>query len=259
MSQAVVLAEAAGSATELRGKIPYTLTTFQVLQRVAGQQVDARPRQRRPGARWEDRLRRAGTPALPGRRRYLLFLDPAPTGNWRLRMSSYGILQEEAGTGLLRPVREAAQLEVISRQGVEGIGVYRESALLQHIATAAGAPWHREAVEATPTELVIAGAASQTAAGDSLQAGGGTALASAPPVCQFVTSPTQGVPLRWFDFETTASTSLWHTTPGQLGISDGGVAAVQQGISAWVSHDAWIVKETYAGLQGFHLELRRRR
>ena len=37
VSSSVVLAEAVGSRSELRGEIPYTLTTFRVVQAVAGQ------------------------------------------------------------------------------------------------------------------------------------------------------------------------------------------------------------------------------
>src|SRR5215207_2487684 len=39
VSQAVVLAEAQGSRSELRGEIPYTITSFRALESVAGERL----------------------------------------------------------------------------------------------------------------------------------------------------------------------------------------------------------------------------
>ncbi|MBW8877115.1 MAG: S-layer homology domain-containing protein [Acidobacteria bacterium] len=248
ISRTVVLAEAGSSQSELRGKIPYTLTTFQVLRHVSGQQAGTRIAVETPGGEvGQVGFAVPGTPRFEKGGRYLLFLDPAPSGNWRLQMMSYGILREDPGTGLMRPVPEAKELDVISREGVEGIAVYREADLLPHLAAAAsGAPWHAEAVVATAAQQ-------QAVAGDSLQsttaaagAGDGSALASAPASCRFLIS-NEGSPLRFFGFETGASVSLWHTTPGQVGISDGGVSAVQQATSAWTSNNSSTINFNYAG------------
>ncbi|HEX3554170.1 MAG TPA: S-layer homology domain-containing protein [Thermoanaerobaculia bacterium] len=247
VSRMVVLAEAAGSQSELRGKVPYTLTTFQVLRHVSGQQAGARIAVETPGGEvGQVGFAVPGTPRFERGGRYLLFLDHAPNGNWRLQMMSYGILREEPGTGLMRPVPEAKELDVISREGVEGITVYREADLLPHLAAAAtGAPWHAEAVVAQ--KAAVAGDSLQsTPAAAAAGAGDGSVLASAPASCRFLIS-TEGYPLRFFGFENGSSVSLWHTTPGQTGISDGGVSAVQQATSAWTSNSSSTINFNYAG------------
>ena len=54
--------------------------------------------------------------------------------------------------------------------------------------------------------------------------------------------------MRWFGFETgTGAVSMWHTTPGQTGISDGGVTAVQQGAAAWTNDPNTAILLNYAG------------
>lgn len=241
VSRTVVLAEAVASEGVLRGKVPYTLTTFEVAQQVAGAPVRARIVVETPGGEvGEVGFAVAGAPRFEKGERYLLFLDPAnpaDNGNWRLKMMSYGLLREEKGSGLMRPVPEAAELDVIARREVEAVGVYREADLLPHLAaTAAGAPWHAEAVAATP----------EAAAGPVATKAAAAGLYQQPDNCSFLTN-ADGTPYRWFDFEITGSTSLWHTTPGQVGISDGGVSAVQGAVAAWTDDPNSIAKIAYAG------------
>ena len=71
---------------------------------------------------------------------------------WQTKMLSYGILREDKETGTLRPLPQAADLQIVERPGVEAIGTYREKELLQLLgAVASGAsPWYREAVETKP-------------------------------------------------------------------------------------------------------------
>jgi hypothetical protein len=249
VSRAIVLAEALGSRSELRGKLPHTITTFRVLQSVAGEnlgrtfQVDTKG-----GAVGEAGYKVPGTPSFAEGGRYLLFLDPGANGTWRLKMASYGILEEVAGTGLLRPVPEAAELDVLTRPGIEGIDIYREKDLLTHLAAVHdGAPWHREASMASAEDLVRLAAADKSE--PRTKAIAGDALTNAPAACRFL-SGTDGSPLRWFGFETGGSISIWHTTPGQTGISDGGVAAVQEGAAAWTNHNTSAIRMLYAGSKG---------
>jgi hypothetical protein len=54
--------------------------------------------------------------------------------------------------------------------------------------------------------------------------------------------------MRWFGFETGDRTvTLVATTPGQNGIADGGVSAVQQGIAAWTDHSDSVIRYAFAG------------
>ncbi len=250
ISRTVVLAQAAGSQSELRGKVPYTLTAFDVVQQVAGAAVKSRIQVETPGGEVGDvGFAVAGAPRFQTGERYLLFLDDARNGNWRPKMLSYGILREEKG-GLMSPVPEASELHVVQRPGVEGVGAYREADLLAHLkATAAGAPWHAQAVEASPSQLAQLAQSKAVAQPADTKAMAGAALYQPPQNCAFL-NDADGHPLRWFDFETTGSTSLWHTTPGQVGISDGGVAAVQNATAAWTNDPNSIIKLNYAGSKG---------
>src|SRR5436309_11822541 len=78
ISRTVVLAQATGSTSELRGKVPYTLTTFAVVQQVAGAPAGSRIRVEVPGGEVGDvGFAVAGAPRFQAGERYLLFLDPA--------------------------------------------------------------------------------------------------------------------------------------------------------------------------------------
>src|SRR5215213_8799253 len=245
ISRTVVLAEATGSRAELKGQTPYTYTTFRVVREVAGEKLGTSfTLETRGGVVGEVGYKVPGTPVFTKGDRYLLFLDRSE-GSWRLKMSSYGVLRETPG-GLLAPVPEAAELDVLPRGGVEEIGVYREAALLPHLAAVkAGSPWHRQAAEVTAEEMVASAAG---AAEKSAEVGvAGEALHAKPAACQFIAAPNDTNPLRWFGFETGGSVSVFHTTPGQVGISDGGVAAVQEATAAWTNHAASAINLVYAG------------
>src|SRR3954454_13491200 len=91
ISTSVVLAEAVDSHSELRGEIPYTLTSFRIVQNVAGREAGRTLTLETPGGVVGERgFRVPGTPGFVKGERYLLFLTPAASGTWRLRMSSYG-------------------------------------------------------------------------------------------------------------------------------------------------------------------------
>lgn len=257
ISRTVVLAEAQGSRAELRGETPHTITTFKVLRQVAGEAVGRTLEvDEAGGAVGEFGLAVTGAPAFERGGRYLLFLDPAPGGRrWQTKMLSYGILRED-GAGVLRPVPEAAQLHLISRPGMEKIGQYRRDELLQHLsAVVSGTPWHGAAVTAeggapADREPVLEKSFTAAEASETEAAGIGVvgeAVHSAPAACRFVRAPEDFLPLRWFGFETTGSASIWHTTPGQTGIPDGGVSAVQQAAAAWTNEPNSVIKLNYAG------------
>jgi hypothetical protein len=241
ISRMVVLAEAQGSRAELRGDIPYTVTRFKVIENVAGESFrTSLDVEAKGGVVGDVGYKVPGNPVFAEGARYLLFLDPAPGGAWRPKMASYGILREEEGTGLLRPVAEAEALELVPRSGVEPVEVYSRAALLPHLAAVAGgAPWHRDAVVVSAASDATAGATADATAADPRNH-------TAPAACQLLTSG-DGFPMRWFGFETGGSISVWHTTPGQPGIADGGASAVEGGTKAWTDHNASAIKMLYAG------------
>ncbi|HEV2846718.1 MAG TPA: S-layer homology domain-containing protein [Thermoanaerobaculia bacterium] len=237
------MAEAQGSRTELRGNTPYTVTSFRVLEHVAGQKPgNLFEVSEAGGVVGEVGLAVSGVPAFEAGENYLLFLDAAPGGRWQTKMLAYGILREDKATGVMRPLPEASSLHVVSRPGVEKVGEYRKAELLQHLsAVSAGNPWHREAVAAPIMTPAAKSDAGLTVVGAEL---------TAPPACRFVRA-MDGLPLRWFGFETAATTvPVWHTTPGQVGIADGGVSAVQEAVTAWNNHGASTIRLNYAGSKG---------
>ncbi len=253
VSSSVVLAEAIDSRSELRGEIPFTFTSFRVVQNVAGQDAGRTLTLETPGGVvGEHGFRVPGSPRFAKGARYLLFLAPAAKGAWKLQMASYGLLREVPGTGLLQPVAEAAELDILPRPGVEAIGTYREKDLLPQLTAAhGGAPWHRQASEATTKDLALL--AETKATGDVTAANPpGVSVPSAPAACRYVAADPNAAtpdltPLRWFGFETGTTVSYFSTTPGQVGISDGGAAAVQNGAAAWTNHNTSAINLLYAG------------
>jgi hypothetical protein len=258
ISRSVVLAQAGESWGEMSGRLPNTVTRFEVIRQVAGEKVGTRFEvQRLGGSVGETGLAVNGAPEFEPGARYLLFLDRAEGGRFRPRMLSYGILRESGGAsgGILRPLPEAAKLQVIERPGVEPVGTYRTDDLLRTLgATATGAPWSRQAageepaaaVAVEPEEKARAEAPEAETSSETFEAFVGAPLHTKPAVCSFLTSQ-DGLPVRWFDFESGTAASVWHTTPGQVGISDGGVAAVQEGATVWTNHPDSIIRLNYAG------------
>ncbi len=237
ISRTVVFAEALGKRTELRGQVPYTITSFKLLQQVAGEAAGNTFEVREAGGVAGDvGMAVSGAPVFERGGRYLLFLDPGAGGGWQTKMLAYGVLREEGG--VLRPIPQASELSLIPRPGIEPVGSYRTGELLSHLSAVAtgAAPWHGEAVAAPAAQGEGTSNAPAVAEADF----------TAPAACRFVRH-TDGVPLRWFGFEAGASTPIWHTTPGQVGIADGGVSAVQDAITAWTGHPNSVVNFTYAG------------
>jgi len=116
----------------------------------------------------------------------------------------------------------------------EPLAAYDETALLQHLrAVSAGAPWN--------PSLVVRGTASD------FWPPATAALGNSPAYCVYMTDPGDGLPLRWFGFETTKTISILATTPGQTGLADGGTAAVQQGVAAWTNDPDSVMRYGYGG------------
>jgi hypothetical protein len=241
MSDAVVFAQAIESRVEedsdLPNDLPQTVTRFQTLETVAGADPGLIFEVREPGGAGRVRAAAvAGSPRYRDGRSYLLFLAEAPEGRWQSRMMAYGLL-EEAG-GLLRPLPEMGKMEVFTNKSYEPVGVYHRDGLLQHLRDVAhGAAWNGRQVAASPSESLLAGTA-ETAAD-----------LTAPSGCQFMTHQTDGLPIRWFGYETGATSQVMATTPGQTGISDGGAGAVQAGAAVWTNHPDALMRFNYAGVR----------
>jgi hypothetical protein len=244
ISGTVVFAAAIESRVDESGDLPTTVTRFQLLRPVAGADTGALFEVREPGGRGEHRAAAvAGAPRFEAGRNYLLFLDRAPDDRWQARMMSYGILAEAPGGELLAPLPEADRIEVAAGKSYEPVGVYRKELLLGHLRDVArGAAWNRQQVEAQPlqtkdTSTAVAGAAY-----------------TAPASCVFITDDTDGLPIRWFGYETNSATStVMATTPGQTGIADGGVGAVQAGTGAWTNHPDSIIRFNFGGTRARNL------
>ncbi|HEY9420300.1 MAG TPA: S-layer homology domain-containing protein, partial [Thermoanaerobaculia bacterium] len=235
LSDSVAFAAAVESWSEAGGSLPRTITRFQLMERVAGADPGTVFEVVEPGgSHGRQAAAVAGAPRFEVGQNYLLFLERAPNQRWRSRMMAYGLLRETGEE--LRPLPEAARIETLRGKSHEPVGAYRKRALLDHLKAVGGgkARWNRQAVEALG------------AAGAPLMAAG--APYSSPPSCAFLFHDADGIPIRWFGYETGSTTStVVATTPGQTGISDGGVSAVQQGVSAWTSHPDSVIRLTYGG------------
>jgi S-layer family protein len=230
LSDAVVLARAETSWTEAAGNdaLPWTATRFTRLQDVGAAATADTFVVREPGGVNGDRaLAVGGAPAFRAGRTYLLFLSRDARDGWRSRMLSYGLLVEDRG--LLVPMDESAALDLAPFAAFEPVGAYEKDALLRHLGDVArGAAWSRFLAGWQPME----------------------GLVPPPAQCSFLADQTDGLRIRWFGYETGAAQSqMLHTTPGQTGLPDGGVAAVSEGIAAWTNHADSIIRYAYAGSQ----------
>ena len=222
-SAAVVFAQAVESWVEAGETIPMTVTRFQQLRQVAGSPTGFLFEVREPGGDLEGiGAAVPGSPRFKAGHNYLLFLDRDAADRWRSKTMAYGLLEEEPGRGLLRPLPEAGRVEVVTRRSFEPVEVYGREALLDHLSEVArGASWDRRRAAAQP--LPLASEEMQTAA-----------VAGAPANCAFIQDGGDGRPIRWFGYEDGSTTAtVVPTTPGQTGIADGGISAVQQGAAAW--------------------------
>jgi hypothetical protein len=229
MSHAVVLARAAESSPDdARPGLPHTRTRFELLRQVAGAGLPGTFVVSEPGGVRAGRgVAVGGSPAYESGRTYLLFLHRSPDGTLGSRVMAYGLLVEDEASGLLVPLAQADDIEAAPGSVFEPVTAYERDPLLDHLAEVArGAAWSRERAGSVPVPA---------------------ALAPPPAGCQFLTA-SDGFPIRWFSYETGANASqIRHTTPGQVGIADGGTSAVAQGVAAWTNHPDSIIRYGYAG------------
>jgi len=228
MSRSVALARASHSWVEDRG-LPVTVTAFELVQPVGGASTQAVFLVEVPGGALEERAAWiAGAPRFSPGKAYLLFLVRAANGRWRPPMLAYGLLEEVPRSGLLRPLPEGDEIELLGAVE-ERVESYDEAALLRHIAAVMrGGHWDARNAGIVTRRTV-------------------DKLHTKPALCEFQRDPGDNRPLRKFGYETGATMSIVHTTPGQTGIADGGVSAVQQGVAAWANHPDSVIGFQYGG------------
>jgi hypothetical protein len=228
MSEAVVLARAEASWTETAGgqALPWRATRFARLRAVSGAALPSSFVVVEPGgATTAGGFAVGGAPRFGPGRTYLLFLAAGADGRWRSRMLSYGLLVRDPESGLLVPLEQSGDLGLAPFAPFEPVGAYEEEPLLRHLADVAqGAAWSRSLAGWTP------------------------ALVPPPAQCGFLTDVNDGLRMRWFGYETGSTLAqIRHTTPGQVGIADGGVSAVVEGIAAWTNHADSVIRYAYGG------------
>ena len=232
ISRTVVFAHALESRVEEGETLPYTITRFQLVDRIAGDSPGTVFEVREPGGTLGTvGAVVPGAPRFEEGRNYLLFLDPAPGGRWRSKTMAYGLLEEDERSGELRPLPQAPRIELKARGAFEPVGVYHKDALLQHLKEVArGAPWNRQQVAAAEQGQPLESAFD--------------AIYDGPAECAFITH-TDGIPVRWFGYEAGSKTStIVPTTPGQNGLADGGLAALQKGVASWTNHPDSVIRFT---------------
>lgn len=234
ISDATVFAEAVSVHVESTpGGLLFTRTRFRTVESVAGAVPGDTFEVRVIGGTTEERgLAVPGTPSFETGGRYLLFLDRGARA-WRPQMMAYGLLRENASSGLLEPLEAVRAIELLAPTGTsyEPVGAYRRDALLRHLAEVGrGTPWD----------------ASRAREGLVVRWGEPQSVHNAPEACVY-TDGDAGDPVRWFGFESGVTTSIFHTRPGQTGISDGGLSAVQQGIAAWTPQPNSAIRYLYDG------------
>lgn len=231
-SEAVVYARAEHVDTELVNGTPWTHTRFHRSRQLGGTPVGPSFTLSEPGGSAAGvGLSMGGVPEFAEGTDYLLFLGRDAAGRWRTRMLAYGIL-EAFPDGYLAPIKAAHELALVETESFEPPGVYRADALLDHL------------------EAVLAGAAWDAEKAGRIDAGPAPATHEAPGDCDYFTDDSPGgtgLPLRWFGFESGGAAVIWHSTPGQAGISDGGQSAVTDGIDAWAGDGSAAVRYDFGG------------
>jgi hypothetical protein len=247
MADAVVLAQAGSSRVAQHGALPFTLTTFRVLEPVAGQlQPNDRltvqaPGGERDGIAWLV----PGSPRFEPGHIYLLFLHQRPDGIFLPQMMAYGLLHRisgREGSALLAPVPERGGIKLFPAAAsvvVEPVETYQEKLLVAHLRGVAALreTWTARAVTARPEQLPL-----------------DVEAQSAPTGCVFMQgSPPGGYPtypFRYHTFETGGSVTLYYggsPPAGDASRSDGGLTALQNAILMWDGIAGANIKLFYGG------------
>ena len=235
-SDTVVLAHAESSHGEWTGLVPQTVTRFRTLEPVRGAAVRDWFDVVEIGGRSGDLVFVApGVPHYVTGRDYLLFLRhrKGEDSRWGSIVLSYGLLQLDRSGQVLEPVPEASQLSLVGERAVVPVVRYNAQALISMLERLdVGVPFQQEAVALDGTKKR-----------DLPEFG--------PPDCKQLVWGSAGggddLPVRWFGFETGATTSIIATTPGQVGIGDGGSSAVADGVAAWAGYPDAVIGGLYSG------------
>lgn len=170
-----------------------------------------------------------GFPRFEPGKTYLLFLGPLQEGIWQPLTAALGVFVSD--NGILKPVAEAEGVWALAGDVSSYRRAYRQDALLTQL---------RKALAGLPYDLAEAAIV-------------GAQELRQPSGCVRMTH-SDGIPLRWFNFETGLSLTVSATTPGQIGLADGGAGAVQQGTAAWHNYSAAVLRLTYGGVQPRNLD-----
>jgi len=232
----VVLARAESSVSAPGGTTPVTLTTFHPIERISGAAADMPFTVREIGGVVGDRgFVAPGVPQYHPGKTYLLFLGHRPDGNYQSLVLAYGVLVLDPARGVLEPIPEAEDLSLIAAEGAVRPTRYRATALLAHL---------REVVLGLPFRQDLVAVSDPAPA----------AITLGPAECRQVTYSGDGLPVRWFGFETgTNFASIWATTPGQVGLADGGQSAVSGGVNAWGDFTDGVIDFRYGGVRASNI------
>ncbi len=227
----VVLARAESSTFASGTLTPVTLTRFRPIERISGAAADTPFTVREVGGVVGDRgFAAPGVPQYRMGETYLLFLGHRYDGNYQSLVLAYGVLRLDATHGILEPIPEAEDLSLIRAEGAVRPTRYRAAALLAHLhEVVLGLPFRQDLV----------------AVSDPAPA----AINLGPAECRQVTYSGDGLPVRWFGFESGSNfASIWATTPGQSELADGGQSAVSGGVGAWASFTDGALDFRYNGV-----------
>jgi hypothetical protein len=246
-SNAVLLAQAGTSTVAQRGPLLFTLTTFRVLEVVAGElargdqfTVEA-PGGELNGITWAV----PGSPRFEPGEVYMLFLDQKTSGEWRPRMLAYGLLHRIRGrdaSNLLAPLSEYRDIQPFPRADgtlPEPVETYRETALVPHLReiVASQASWDFRKVLARNDQVP-------------LQAG----TLALPSGC---TNITGGTPYARWPYNVSPAlgqVTMYAQAGGDPSISGGGFAEVQAAIGMWMGIPNTSLNLAYGGARSYTLQ-----
>lgn len=155
----------------------------------------------------------SGFPRFRPGETYFLFLRELRPGVWQPVTAALGVFVL-SGRNLLVPVEESRDVLILHGDATTFSRPYVKDKLFQEL---------EKAIAREPYDLGRAVAP--------------VPVPAIPADCVRMTH-ADGLPIRWFGFETGFSISIAPTTPGQVGLSDGGVGAVASGAAAWRSYSA---------------------
>lgn len=239
-SDAVVLGLAGAPHVSQRGALLFTLTTFRVIDAVAGAVA---PRDRltvaAPGGEVGDTgWLVPGSPRFQPGHVYLLFLRERPTGEWSPEVMAYGILERvegRDGSRLLAPLDESYAIAAFPRpDGVlpEAVGTYQEALLLPHLRAVAArqAEWSPRLALARPEQVPVT-----------------VRVQTAPSNCAFMGGGNPYHNARWQVFDGGGSVTMHADSVLDTSIADGGVGELQSALAAWSGIPSTSIDVRYGG------------